>query len=152
MPNWSDDKQLMRDLKEALEAGAAVTKQSREAAHAAFTWRTVDSELEELLALAHDSQLADAVALRSATATEPRVLSFDGSAFGLEVEVTGEDVMGQVVPGRAGRITLRSAAGPSVTAEADDGGFFTLSGAPQGSVRFEVDLDGTRHATQWLLL
>ena len=51
--NWDelDDDQLMAALEAAVAEGAAVSDRRREAARAAFTWRTVDAELAELLSV-----------------------------------------------------------------------------------------------------
>ncbi len=150
--SWTDDDVLMRELRDAVSADRAVSERSREAAYAAFSWRTVDEELDEMLALAHDSSVADAVLVRSATAAEPRLLSFEGGGLALEVEVVGDDLMGVVVPGRACRVTVRPAEGRAVTVEVDDTGFFSVTGVPTGSVRFEVVVGDTQLATGWLLI
>jgi len=151
MTSWTDEA-LIQELREAVAAEGAVSGRSREAAHAAFSWRTVDEELDELLALAHDSSVADAVLVRSATDTEPRLLSFEGGELILELEVVGHDLVGLVVPARACRVTVRSAEGSSVRVDVDDTGFFSVSGVPTGNVRFEVAFGGTHLATGWLLI
>ena len=52
----------MAELAAAVEEEAAVSDRRRAAARAAFTWRTVDAELAELL---HDSALDAGAAVRS---------------------------------------------------------------------------------------
>jgi hypothetical protein len=152
MTSWNDDDTLVRDLREAVLSERAVSDRSRAAAHAAFSWRTVDQELDELLSLAHDSSVAGAALVRSATDTDPRLLSFEGGALALELEVMGDDLVGLVVPGRACRVTVRSAEGRSAAVEVDDSGFFSLTGVPTGTVRFEVVFGSTQLATGWLLI
>ena len=152
MTSWTDDEPLIRELREAVAAGRAVTERSRDAARAAFSWRTVDQELDELLSLAHDSSVADAVLVRSVTDTEPRLLSFEGGKLALELEVVGDDLVGLVVPGRACRVTVRSATGRSVSVDVDDTGFFSMSGVPTGNVRFEVAIGASQLATGWVLI
>jgi hypothetical protein len=152
MTNWGDDDHLMWDLEQAVRERESVSDRAREAARAAFSWRTVDEELEELMALAHDSETAEAVLVRSTTATEPRYLTFEGGGFTLDVEVIGDEVVGQVVPARVCAVVLRAADGGVVSAEADHGGFFTMTGAFGGAVRFEVTVDGVRRPTDWLRL
>jgi hypothetical protein len=151
MTSWTDEA-LLDELREAVAAERVVTERSRAAAYAAFSWRTVDEELHELLSLAHDSSTATAVLVRSATATEPRFLSFEGGGTGLELEVVGDDLVGLVLPERSCRVTIRSAEGRAVTVDVDDTGFFTVSGAPTGNVRFEVEVGSSRLATGWLLM
>jgi len=153
MASWTDDDDLMRDLGDAVREGEAVPPRFREAARAAFAWRTVDRELEELLALTHDSALADPVVVRAVPpSTAPRVLSFAGGEVGLEVEIDGAQLMGQVLPPRRCQVVLRPAEGPTVTVDVDDSGFFSAAGVPTGNVKLEVVLGRSRLATAWLLL
>ena len=152
MSNWNDDEALIQELRAAVAASEAVSERSRDAARAAFTWRTVDRELEELLTLAHDSSLVEDVLVRGAAVTEPRVLAFEGAGFALEVELTGDALVGQVVPGNSCRVVVRSAAGATAAVEVDEDGFFTMTDVPQGTVRFEVTLGDAGYATEWVLL
>src|SRR3954470_19240001 len=58
MSSSTDDEGLMEELARAMREVTEVPDHRREAARAAFSWRTID---EELLALTHDSlELADA--------------------------------------------------------------------------------------------
>lgn len=145
MTQWSDDEALMAALKEAVAEAQAVPASMREAARAAYTWRTID---EELLELTHDSALAGAAQVRSA-ADEVRVLSFTGEDVSLELEVEGGRVMGQVLPARAASIVLQAASGESVATDADASGFFTYDDVPRGLVRFSVTVEGKTSLTQW---
>jgi hypothetical protein len=151
MTSWTDEA-LFRELHEAMAAERAVSDRSRAAAYAAFSWRTVDEELDQLLSLAHDSSTVDAVLVRSSTATEPRFLSFEGGGMALELEVVGDELVGLVIPERACRVTVRSAAGRAVTVDVDETGFFSVAGAPTGNVRFEVAVGAARLATGWVLI
>lgn len=151
MTSWTDEA-LIRELHEAVAAQAAVSDRSREAAHAAFSWRTVDQELDELLSLAHDSSVGDTLLVRSETSTEPRLLTFEGGGLALELEVVGDELMGLIVPERACRVTVRSAGGRSVAVDVDGTGFFSVSGVPTGNVRFEVAVGSSRLATGWVLI
>ncbi|MCD0359134.1 hypothetical protein LQI09_18365, partial [Acinetobacter baumannii] len=65
MTNWDEltDYELMTALSEAVtETAPEVVDRRRAAAQAAFTWRTIDTELAELL---HDSALEAGAAVRS---------------------------------------------------------------------------------------
>jgi hypothetical protein len=152
MSNWNDDDALVQELRAAVASSEAVSERSRDAARAAFTWRNVDRELEELLTLSHDSSLVDDVLVRGSASTETRALAFEGAGFGLEVELTGDALVGQVVPGRTCRVVVRSAAGAAAVVEVDEDGFFTLADVPQGTVRFEVTIEDAGYATEWVLL
>ena len=104
MTEWSDDDELMAALAEAVAEGDAVTDRRRADAQAAFTWRTVDAELMELL---HDSALEAGAAVRSAGETTERVLSFGAGELTLELELDGDVVIGQVLPGQLGTVALQ---------------------------------------------
>jgi hypothetical protein len=152
MSNWNDDEALIEELRAAVASSGAVSERSRDAARAAFAWRDVDRELQELLSLAHDSGLAEDVLVRGPAGTGTRALAFEGAGFGLEVELTGTALVGQVLPGRSCRVVVRSAAGASAAVDVDEDGFFTMTDVPQGTVRFEVALGETGYATEWVLL
>ena len=154
MSNWNDDDALIEELRAAVASSGAVSERSRDAARAAFTWRNVDRELAELLSLAHDSSLAEDVLVRGPAGTGTRALAFEGAGFGLEVELTGSALVGQVLPGRTCRVAVRSAAGglAAVDVDVEEDGFFTMTDVPQGTVRFEVVLGDTGYATEWVLL
>ena len=66
LTDWTDD-ELLAELRAAIAEADLVTDRQREAARAAFTWRTVDAELAELL---HDSAL-EAVPPCAAPTTRP---------------------------------------------------------------------------------
>ena len=61
-PNDLNDNELMAELAAAVAEEEAVSERRRTAARAAFTWRTVDAELAEML---HDSALDAGAAVRS---------------------------------------------------------------------------------------
>ena len=152
MSNWNDDDALIEELRAAVASSRAVSERSRDAARAAFAWRDVDRELAELLSLAHDSSLAEDVLVRGPAGTGTRALAFEGAGFGLEVELTGSALVGQVLPGRPCRVVVRSGGGGSAAVDVDEDGFFTMTDVPQGTVRFEVVLGDTGYATEWVLL
>ena len=95
MSEWDDitDDELMALLAGAVGEPDAADERRRTAARAAFTWRSVDEELAELL---HDSALDAGAAVRSGS-DAPRSLAFGRSGLTLEVEVDGERLLGQVV-------------------------------------------------------
>jgi hypothetical protein len=143
----SDD-DLMGELKEALEEAGSVPPDVVEAAKAAFTWRTVDEELE-MLTLTYDSVMTASSLVRGAGSPE-RMLVFESDDLTMEVEVNDDVLMGQVVPAHHGRVILEDAQGPVQEAEADDGGFFLLRRPTGSPVRFKWIGGDTRVATEWL--
>ncbi len=117
MSSSTDDDGLMEELARAMGQKEAVPDHRREAARAAFTWRTID---EELLALTHDSlELADA-AVRGAL--DVRTLGFESDGLSLEVEVDGDRVVGQVLDADVDEVVVESVDDGSQTTPVDSSG------------------------------
>jgi hypothetical protein len=157
MSSWDEltDDELMAELAEAVAEQDAVTDARREAARAAFTWRTVDDELAELL----DGAALDAGAAVRSSADAPRSLSFGRSGLTLEVEVEGDEVLGQVIGEGAAAgaavpatVTLRRPDAEDAHVEADASGFFRFTGVGPGPARFVVDQAGWSLTTPWVTL
>ncbi|TNM38592.1 hypothetical protein FHP29_15280 [Nocardioides albidus] len=152
-----NDDELMALLGEAVADETAVSERRRTAARAAFTWRSVDAELAELL---HDSALEAGAAVRSGPGgAEPRTLSFGHSGLTLEIEVDGEVLLGQVIgTGEAASasepasVLLERPDADAQSAETDAGGFFRLEGVRSGTVRFVVEQGGWSLTTPWVTL
>src|SRR5438093_422490 len=105
---WSDDDQLLAALDEALRAARAVPRGFVEAGKAAYTWRGVDAELA---ALTYDSALDQPRAL-AASRAEPaplRALTFVSAELTVELEVTEDALLGQIVPAQPGEVEVRPA-------------------------------------------
>ena len=142
----TDDEGLMEELARAMGEVAAVPDHRREAARAAFTWRTIDAEL---LALTHDSlDLADA-AVRGAL--DVRTLGFGSDGLSLEIEVDGDRVFGQVLDRQADEVVVESAERGPQTVPVDSSGVFSVV-VPTGPVRFGVRVDGALRRTPWVVL
>lgn len=160
MSEWDDldeldDDALMALLGEAVKEADAVPDRRREAARAAFTWRSVDDELAELL---HDSALDAGAAVRS-SAGAPRSLAFGRSGLTLEVEVDGDQVLGEVIASGAAveaegltSVTLQRPETPDVTTTVDGAGFFRFAGVGTGAARFVVERGGWSLTTPWVTL
>lgn len=162
MSEWDDldaldDDALMALLDEAVTEADAVPDRRREAARAAFTWRSVDDELAELL---HDSALDAGAAVRSSSGGPgPRSLAFGRSGLTLEVEVDGDQLLGEVIAvGEAASadgpasVTLQRPDTPDVTTTVDAAGFFRFAGVGTGAVRFVVERGGWSLTTPWVTL
>ena len=161
MSEWDDldkldDEALMALLGEAVKEADAVPDRRRDAARAAFTWRSVDDELAELL---HDSALDAGAAVRSGGAAGPRSLAFGRSGLTLEVEVDGDQLLGEVIAtGEAASaeglasVTLQCPDTPDVTTTVDAAGFFRFAGVGTGAVRFVVERGGWSLTTPWVNL
>ena len=135
----------MNELGVALEQ-LAVPDHRREAARAAFTWRTID---EELLALTHDSlEMADA-AVRGAL--DVRTLGFESDGLSLEIEVDRDRVFGQVLDTDVDEVVVESTHAGSQSCPVDPSGVFSVV-VPTGPVRFGVRAEGVVRHTPWIVL
>lgn len=142
-----EDQAVLDDLPAALAARRDVQPHHREAARAAFTWRTVDDELMEL---SYDS-LDAPTTVRGVVAAQPRALSFTSRGGSLEVEVDGDRVRGHVVPAAVVTVVMANATGERAEATTDEDGMFVLMGTLPGPVRFTVEGDGGG-TTPWVTL
>lgn len=142
---WSDDA-LLAELAEATRQAGEPTETMTAAADAAWSWRTVDAELA---ALTYDSTTDDAVLVRDAAATA-RQLVFEGEALGVELELTPDGIVGQLVPPAAGSVTLLGPAGELASTEADALGLFRFEGGHRGPVRLRCATDTDEILTDWV--
>ena len=157
------DEALLRVVAEAVGGLEAVPPEVVEAAQAAFTWRTIDEELAELVdqaALSFDSSTdAEALALRG-PATTDRSLTFeyDGVVIDLEVSEVGpeREVAGMVVPSDPVDIELHRPSGRPWQARADQLGRFRLVGVEPGPVRllcrFSPGSSRPLLLTEWIVI
>ncbi|WP_344775520.1 hypothetical protein [Nocardioides panacisoli] len=157
MSTWDEmtDDELLAALGEAVAERSAVSERRREAARSAYTWRSVDQELAELL---HDSALDAGAAVRS-SADVPRSISFGRSGLTLEIEVEGDSVLGEVVgegaasdPTQPTTVTLLRPGGDERQVETDAAGFFRLPDIGPGPTRFIVERAGWTLTTPWVTL
>lgn len=146
-PRWSDD-QLLHELRAALQE-APVDDTVIRAARQAFSWRTVDADIE-FLGLADDfAQTADALVRGSGPGT-PRTLIFHGERLSVEIEIDETGIVGQLTPPRPGQVTLVTADGPQTTTQTDEVGCFTFPPPGPGSLRLDCELAGERFSTEWV--
>jgi len=146
MSDINNDDVLMSVLGKALRGTDEIPPEWREAAEAAYAWRTVD---EELLALTHDSALEAGAAVRG---VEPRTVAFSRGGLSLEVELSGRQIMGQITSPGSSEVIFESADGRVRRALTDDSGFFSLVDEDHGLVRFALHADDRRYVTEWIVL
>ena len=107
MPGESDDKELMEQLRQIAARLDPVPQRLLEAAVASYTWRTIDSDLAELV---FDSLADDDVALVRGP-EHARLLSFEASGLTIDVEVTGTGpdrrIIGQLAPPQRAAVEIR---------------------------------------------
>jgi hypothetical protein len=87
-----------------------------------------------------------------ADSDDARVLIFTSSPLSLELEVIAGHIVGQIVPPGPGEILVETSDGATFQVDADDIGFFDLSGGPRGSVRLRCDTPTGRLITDWVCL
>jgi hypothetical protein len=121
-----------------------------DAARTAFTWRTVDAELAELMRDSAEEEAGPLVRGRHG----PRQLSFESPELGIELEVTQTGprerrLAGQLLPPAGATVTVERPGEDGLKVEADELGRFVLDGLRAGVVRLRVALDGALIAIPW---
>jgi hypothetical protein len=148
-PEWTDD-ELLQELRSALQEEPVAESVIR-AAQAAFTWRTVDAELE-LLSLDASGELAAGALVRSGGPGAQRSFAFHGERLSVEIEVDKAGIVGQLTPPQPGQVTLVTAEGPQATAQADEIGCFTFQPPAPGPLRLDCQLGGDHFVTEWVTI
>jgi hypothetical protein len=144
-----NDDELLELLGQALRGADPVPDRVLAAARAAWTWRTIDQELAELV---FDSATELAGVRSEDTA---RQLTF--RAPGVEIEIMVVDaatrrIVGQLVPPQEASVRITGEAGGQAR-ETDRLGRFDFDDVPPGPVRLSVRAtDGTTVTTEWVLL
>jgi hypothetical protein len=146
---WSDDDQLLATLREAVREAHAVPAEFIEAGRAAFAWRNFDAELAALI---YDSQEEPALTRNSDTATL-RALTFASPRLTIELEITADGLLGQVVPIGRAEIDVQTRTGDPVTVEADELGCFVIRPMPAEPFRLRCRVGTTVDIlTSWIHL
>ena len=123
-----------------------------EAARTAFTWRTVDAELAELMRDSAEAEEEAGLLVRGGSG--PRQLSFESPRLGIEIEVTATGpserrLQGQLLPPAAATVTVERPGEDGVSVQADELGRFSLDDLRAGIVRLHIALRGTQIAIPW---
>jgi len=128
-----DDEQLLAALREALEADEAVPPEFIELGKNAYAWHNIDAELAQLTYDSIDEPQA-ALSMR-AEAASIRALTFTSAHLTIELEVSEDSVLGQVIPGQSGTIDIEGREGTTATIEADQVGCFLIRPVPDSPFR-----------------
>lgn len=148
--DWDDDR-LLAALGQALKAREAVPSWFIETGKNAFAWHNIDAELAQLTYDSEQDQRAVAV-LRSETASI-RSLTFTSAHLSLELEVTGNSLLGQLLPPRSGQLEIQTRAGTTSTTEVDEIGCFSVEPIPDIPFRLHCRAsDGTDVLTAWITI
>lgn len=143
------DDELVEAIKAGLELNDPVPTSALEAAKAAFTWRTIDAELAELV---YDSAESGLVGVRGEAA---RQVTFRSPGVEIEVMVIDERarrIVGQLVPPQQATVEVHTSAG--VREQGSDSlGRFSFEGIAPGPVKLSVQTaDGGTVVTEWTII
>jgi hypothetical protein len=146
-----DDEQLLAALREALKADEAVPPEFIELGKNAYAWHNIDAELAQLT---YDSvrEPDNALSLR-AEAASIRALTFTSAHLTIELEVTLDALLGQVVPAQPATIRVQPRSGTERSLEADEIGRFSVQPIPPGPFRLHCrTAPGVDAVTGWITL
>ena len=150
MPDSWDDEELLAALGEAMRARRAVPEWFVETGKTAYAWHNIDAELAQLT---YDSSRdEDAVASVRSEAASIRALTFTSARLSVELEVTANSLLGQIIPPRSGTLEVHTTAG--VTSwPVDEIGCFTVTPIPASPFRLRCRTeDGADVLTGWITL
>ena len=124
----------------------------QDGARAAFTWRTIDAELAELMRDSAEAEEEAAALVRGGHG--PRQLSFESPKLGIELEVTATGprerrLEGQLLPPADATVTIERPGEDGLSVQSDELGRFVLDGLRAGVLRLHVILRGVQIAIPW---
>lgn len=111
----------------------------------AYALHDLDARVAELT---FDS-LVDALPVRGVT-DAPRMLTFTAGEVTLDVEVTEQGLIGQVLPPGPARVELLGGPHPAAALTADDMGRFAADTAPSGPFALRLRTGDDVVVTEWL--
>ncbi|MGW1958423.1 hypothetical protein ACWCPI_37720 [Streptomyces sp. NPDC001920] len=136
---------LEEELRQAAAILDPVPADLQQIAVEAFALHDLDARIAELT---FDS-VVDAIAVRGATDT-PRMLTFRAGEVTVDVEVTAQGLMGQVLPPQQARIEVLAGPQTAVPVDADAMGRFTSDAPPSGPFALRLRTGGEVVVTEWL--
>jgi hypothetical protein len=146
-----DDETLLEALREAMRARDAVPPWFVETGKSAYAWHNIDAELAQLTYDSHSEERMAAVT-RSETASI-RALTFTSADLSIELEVTDDGLLGQIIPPRAGALEIHTKADTIMTTTVDEIGLFAVDHIPDSPFRLRCrTADGADVLTGWITL
>lgn len=139
------DEGLEQELRQAAAVLDPVPDDLRQLALEAYALHDLDARIAELT---FDS-LVDAIPVRGATDV-PRMLTFQAGELTVDVEVTGDGLIGQVLPPQAARVEVLNGPRPGARLTTDDLGRFTGEAPPAGPFALRLRTDADVVVTEWL--
>ena len=131
---WHDDDHLFASLARALKEAEDVPPRLVETGKAIFAWHTIDAELADLT---YDSSRTrpEPVGTMRAQDASLRALTYATPELTVELDITPDAVLGQILPPQPGSVTIYLAGGPADAAPIDEMGFFAIRPVPAVSFR-----------------
>jgi hypothetical protein len=156
VPDDRNDERLLEALREAVRARLAVPPRFTQTARNAYAWLDIDAQLAQLTYDSrHDQDLEitmRSVSIRSEPASI-RALTFTSARLSIELEVTADSLIGQIVPPLQGTLEQESRSGETSTVSVDEIGCFCIQPVPDGSFRLRCRTeDGIDVVTNWFTL
>ncbi|MFF3466622.1 hypothetical protein [Streptomyces sp. NPDC002619] len=136
---------LEEELRQAAAVLDPVPAELRQLAIEAYALHDLDAKIAELT---FDS-LVDALPVRGVT-DAPRMLTFRAGGLTVDVEVTGQGLMGQVLPPQSARIEVLGGRQTAAPVPVDAMGRFTSDTPPFGPFALRVRTGGDVIVTEWL--
>jgi hypothetical protein len=156
VPDDRDDDQLLEALRESVRARLAVPQWFTQTARNAYAWFDIDAQLAQLTYdSSHDRDLE--TILRSvSTRSEPasiRALTFTSARLSIELEVTADSLIGQIIPPGQDTLEQEARSGEIATVPIDEIGCFCIQPVPDGPFRLRCrTADGIDVVTNWFTL
>ena len=147
---WAAD-DLLAALREAVRARNVVPPEFVQAGKSAFAWHDIDAELAQLT---YDSSIDTLYqpSLRAESASI-RALTFTSAHITIELEVSQDSLLGQIVPAQRGTVRIQPRDGAETTVSADEIGCFSIRPIPSGQFRLHCQTAaGTGALTGWVML
>ena len=146
-----DDEELLAALRQALNARWAVPPEFVEAGKNAFAWHNIDAELAQLT---YDSTRASQLEARTRSESASiRALTFTSAQISIELEVTENSLLGQVVPAQAATIDVEAHDSADTQVDSDEIGCFAIHPIPSGPFRLHCRAaGGVDVLTGWITL
>ncbi|MEU6528978.1 hypothetical protein ABZ869_07285 [Streptomyces sp. NPDC046928] len=139
-----DGERLEAELRQAAAILDPVPAQLREIAVAAFALHDLDARIAELT---FDS-VVDAIPVRGAEDV-PRMLTFRAGEVTVDVEVTAQGLMGQVLPPRPVRVEVLGGPQTAVAVDADAMGRFSSDAPLTGPFALRLRTGAEVVVTEW---
>jgi hypothetical protein len=144
------DDELLEALQRAVSARKAVPDDFVAAAKDAFAWHNIDAELARLT---YDSRDAEHALATRTEAASIRALTYTSGRLTIELEVTQNSLVGQIVPAQPAVISVLPRAGDELVITADEIGCFSVEPIPVGQFRLRCRTSaGVETMTGWITL